>query len=41
MKCLKPMSGKLLDAISWNSFLLGFFKIKCVAFSLIVLGTLK
>ena len=35
------MSDEWLDAICWSSLLLGIFMIKCVGFSLIVLGTLK
>ena len=41
MKFLKSVSDKRLAAICWSSLFLGIFMIKCVAFSLIVLGTLK
>ena len=43
MKSLNSLSTKWLDAIYRISFLLGIFIMikQCVAFSLIVLGTLK
>ena len=41
MKSLKSMSDESCDVICWSFILLGMFMIKCVVFSLIVLGTLK
>ena len=41
MKSSKSMSDEWFDAICWSSLLLRIFIIKCVASSVIVLGTLK
>ena len=42
MKSLEYMSSEWLDATCWSSLLLGIFMTtQCVAFSLMVLGTLK
>ena len=41
MKSLNSMSDKWFDPICWSPPLLGIFMVKCLAFSFIVLGTLK
>ena len=41
MKFLNSISDEWFDAVCWSSLLLDIFVIRCVAFSLIPLDTLK